>query len=145
MEETKRLPRLTFEEVLKNQTMLTQKIRQLIKEKRTLNENEQDTFMQTYRRATVGLGTHVAPRTSLPGIMDMNLDDIITNHLVIPKSKGITIGWAGTDERGIVPPAKAWKLVLERLNISVFGAALERVLSLSPERVPWLKQSPDRV
>lgn len=134
MEETKRLPRLTFEEVLKNQLILTKKIHQLIREKRTLNENEQEIFMQMYRRATVGLGTHVAPRTNLPGIMDMTLDNIVTNYLSIPKSKGILIGWAGTDERGIVPPAKAWKLVLERLNTDVFGVALERVLSLSPEK-----------
>lgn len=145
MEETKRLPRLTFEEVLQNQTTLAQKIRQLIKENRTLNEDERIGFIQTYGRATVGLGIHATPRTSLPGIMNMTLDDIVLNRLSVPKSKGILIGWEGTDERGIVSPNKAWGLVLERLNISVFGAALERVLSLSPERVPWSKQSPDRV
>jgi len=134
MEETKRLPRLTFEEVLKNQIILTKKIQQLIRDKRTLNEDEQDVFMQMYRRATVGLGARAIPHTNLPGMMDMSLDDIVTNHLSIPKSKGILIGWAGTDEKGIVTPARAWRLVLERLNVNVFGAALERVLSLSPEK-----------
>jgi len=82
----------------------------------------------------MGLGARVAPRTGLPGLKDLTLDGIVLNRLSIPKSKGILIGWAGTDERGIVPPAQAWKLVLERLNEDVFGIALERALQLSPER-----------
>lgn len=131
---TKELPRLTFEDVLRSQIALAEKIEQLIKEKRTLNEDERIEFRRIYRRATMGLGARVAPRTGLPGLKDKTLDGIVINYLSTPKSKGILIGWAGTDDRGIVPPAKAWKLVLERLNEDVFGFALERALQLSPER-----------
>ena len=106
MVETKRLPRLTFEEVLNNQLILTEKIEQLIEEKRTLNADERVEFRRIYHRATVGLGAHTVPRTNLPGIMSMTLDDIVLNRLSIPKSKGILIGWAGTDERGIVHPPR---------------------------------------
>ena len=128
------LPRLTFEEVLKNQTELVRCINYLIKKNRTLIPEEQEGFMQLYYRATLGKGALVPPLTQLPGFGNATLDDIVFYHLSIPESRGIRAGWADTDEHMLVTPAQAWHLVLRRLTKDVFGAALQQAVSLSPEK-----------
>lgn len=133
MNNAKELPRLTFENVLTAQTWIRQEIRRLIGENRTLNRDEDAEFIKVYYRATLGKGALATPRTNLPGINDISLDDLVTNHLSDPGLKHLRVGWADTDEWQKLAPAKVWALVLSRLNGDVFGAALQQAIALSPE------------
>jgi len=134
MKQTSELPRLTFEEVLSSQIALRQQIRQLIGENRTLKDDELEEFERLYFRATLGKGALVTPRTELPGLCDTTLDNIVIEHLSVPNSRGISASWADTDEKELISPARAWRLVLSRLDTDVFGASLQQAVSLSPEK-----------
>lgn len=141
----KRLPRFTFEEILKSQEALAQKIHQLIDENRALKDDEVFDFLRTYRRATGGMGARASPAPSVPGLAETTMDNLVINYLADPQLKKIQIGWMDGDERKSISPKEAWRFVLRRLNADVFGTALEHALWSSPEKVVHERQAGDRI
>jgi len=129
--EDKELPRQTFEIVLENQGKLREWISRLIHENREVKLEERDRFLDTYFRATLGLGSHVCLGGKFRRISKWTLDHIV--YQLSDGKPGIECG-PERSETKLVPASKIWKLVEERLSAVVFGEALQQAVALSPEK-----------
>lgn len=127
----RQLPRVTFEEVLKSQILLREKVWELMAQNRTFSEEEQNAFYEFYMRGTLGLGatTMVEVWADAGGVVKkevMTLDSLVLTHLAPFSEK--------QNPKMVKSPQELWMVVLKKLNQEIFGKALQEAVRLSPER-----------
>jgi len=131
---TAKLPRQTFEDVLKAQRTLGTIIQDIISGNgKTMSQEEQWDFNDLWQRATLGIGAREPLlHQNVPGSNKISINYYVFN-LLISGNPTIRVGYDDGKQQDM-PAAELWRYVLMRLRGVIFGSALEHAALMSPEK-----------
>lgn len=130
--------RLTFEDTLRRQTLLRQKLEQLIKERRPLKESEKEEYFETLYKAllTVGRGRIIYYRLSNQSLIPLGTLMYFAEKMAYQRKPYVLLRYNGVVYK--IPIEEMWRTLLDYC-LMYFPHALWEALHMSPERMRWQK------